>query len=263
MNNRDTEFSEQVVEMASKEKVTRLDPMKDVMHFELLKVAHSLIEAGQKKAYWDAVKKPKRPLGQVRFEVARQVATFAVPFAELAYAWQAQGLRGLLVALPVAALTGYLLDRQLQRAVTKKMRSDENIDKGRYRAVKWLAEQMGMSQEEVTLEVIAKMDQDYLKVKAIIDQKQAALDAAKRAAEEDDTRRRRARKARIEEVALAATGGTAAAAAMAYMDTASADDDYVAPAMDTGPLVNPASGLPMVSGGAIDVMGNPFGTDLN
>lgn len=249
--------------MTRKEQVTRRDPMNDVMPFELLKVAHILVEAGQKTAYWEAVKKPKRPIGQVRFEVARQVATFAVPFAGLAYTWQAHGLRGLLVALPVAALTGYLLDWQLQRAITKKMRSDENIDKGRYRAVKWLAEQMGLPEEDVTLEVIVKMDQDYLKVKAIIDQKQAALYAAKRAAEDEDTRRRRARKARIEEVALAATGGTAAAAAMAYMATAQADDDYVAPAIDTGPLVNPANGMPMVPGGAIDVMGNTFGTDFN
>ena len=249
--------------MTSNAQVTRRDPMKEVMHFELLKVAHQLIENGQKQAYWEAVKKPKRPLGQVRFEVARQVATFAVPLAGLAYAWQAHGLRGLLWGLPVAALAGYLLDLQLQRAIAKKARSDENIDKGRYRAVKWLAEQMGMAEEEITLEVIAKMDQDYLKLKHSLDQKQAQIDAAKRAAEEDETRRRRARKARIEEVALASTGGAAAAAAAAYVADNSSDDDYLSSHVDTGPLVNPTNGMPMVSGGAIDVMGNPFGTDFN
>ncbi|WP_080421047.1 hypothetical protein [Burkholderia ubonensis] len=238
--------------------VTRRDPMKEVMPYELLEVAHKLMAHGQNKAYWDAVPVPKRPVGQVRFEVARQVSTFAVPLAGLAGAWMGWGLKGLLLGLPVAWLTGYLLDKKLERDIDRKWRRDIDIDRGRYNAVKWLSEQMGMARDEITLPVIYKMAEDFRVVDSERRAEAARLEAAQQAAEAKTTRRRRVRAGAVGAAAVAAGGVVYAAGT--YAKDAEPSEPY---APVNIPVVNPANGFPMLPGNAVDVAGNPFGTDMS
>lgn len=230
--------------------------MKEVMPYELLKVAHKLMVQGQNKAYWDAVPMPKRPVGQVRYEVARQVSTFAVPLAGLAGAWAAWGLKGLLFGLPVAWLTGYVLDKMLEHDIDRKWLRDINIDRGRYNAVKWLSEQMGMARDEITLPVIYKMAADYRTVDTLRRAEAAKLAAAQAEAQAAADRRRRHL---LGGTAALAAGSAAYAAADTYV---SDTDSYEPPAPNYNiPMVNPANGYPMFEGNAIDVAGNSFGVD--
>ena len=235
--------------------VTRRDPMKEVMPYELLEVAHKLLVRGQNKAYWNAVPVPKRPVGQVRFELARQVSTFAVPLVGLAVATLAWGLKGLLLGLPVAWLTGYLLDGKLERDIDRKWRRDLEIDRGRYNAVKWLAEQMGMARDEITLPVIYKMAEDFRTVETVRRAEAAAALAAQTQAQTE--RRRRRVRAGAAGAAIAA-GGAAFAADTSYKHD---DDDSYGHTFEV-PVVNPANGFPMMPGNATDVAGNAFGTDV-
>ncbi len=244
------------------ETVKRLDPMKDVMHYELLKVAHMLVEREQNDYYWSKVPNPKRPVGQVRHEVARQWATFVVPALGLAAAGAQYGLKGLMVGFPVAWAAGFLMDKWLQRDIDRKLKGDMNVDRGRYKAVKWLAEQMGMRRDEVTLQVIYKMNEDYKVVTQRMKEEEARQQAAQAAAEaRANERRRRNRFTRRDGVAAAAATGLAGGVAYAQ-EAYAPEDDYSAPVdmPSMFPDVNPTSGLPMIQGSPIDVGGNVFGT---
>jgi hypothetical protein len=225
----------------------RLDPMTTVVHYEMLTAAHNLFSEKQDEAYWANVPRPTECFGKVRFEVARQVATFAVPLTGLAVAWTKGGLTGLLVAAPVAWFAGALLDKQLQNAITKKARAERVRDGGRYRTVKWLAEQMGMRIEEVTLAVVRKMAADYAAVKKVCDEELARV---------------RGTKGARAGVATGAVAGTVAAAAV-YANAQYAAAAHDVPDTDYSymPSVNPANGLPMMGDSFIDVGGNVFGTD--
>jgi hypothetical protein len=137
---------------------TRMDPINDVMPYELLKVAHYLVERGQNEGYWTNVAVPVRPDGWRRFEVVQQLATFVIPMLGLNWASLHYGLKGLLLGVPVAGVIGFLLDLWLEKSIDAKMRFEWKRDAGRYRAVKWLCQQMGMRPEEVTLDIIHKMN---------------------------------------------------------------------------------------------------------
>lgn len=252
----------------------RRDPLNDVMPYELLRVAHSLIESGQNERYWAQVPVPKRPVGQVRFEVMRQIATFVVPIVGLLAAWTGYGVMGVLLGLPVAWLMGFLLDMQLGRAIDRKLLRDKKIDVGRYRAVKWLSEQMGIRAEEVTLDVIRKMDKDFIIVQRIIDEKLAKMHAEStpRAATTASVRRRFGNSSETAfgnhtSGADAHHAGNVDSGQVDYAPahnpselniTHDASEDYM-PYEDYGTTINPASNLPMIQGTCIDIHGNPFG----
>lgn len=232
--------------------------MKNVMHFELLKVAHSLVDRGQNVAYWTNVRVPLRPLGVVRFEVARQVATFAVPLAGLGWAYMHYALGGLVLGVPVAWFIGYLLDQELRHAINSRCRLDERIDAGRYRAVNWLSKQMGMRPEDITLDVIAKMDRDYIIVKGLLDEMHSKHDADVQAAKAASRRRRSLRDT------VESDHSTMSTTRCGNTDTvyADRDDDYNwTGGYNHMPSYNPASGLPMVGNTFVDVGGNAYGTD--
>lgn len=242
-------------------KVTRRDPMTTVMDYELLRVAHGLLEAKQNPHYWAARPTPLRPLGQVKFERTRQVATFALPLLVLLFAWFGFGLRGVLFALPVAFALGYFLDRHLMACIEIKERRDNETDAGRYRAVKFLSEQMGMTPAEITLPVIYKMAEDYRKVDQQVKVAEAKAlareQAATAAADAEFARRRAARSSRY-----GATGGAAVAGFTGAAVATGAEYDYSVPdATSFTPVVNPVNGLPMIEGTFLDVAGNPFGSD--
>jgi hypothetical protein len=243
---------------------TRRDPLNDVMPYELLRVAHSLIERGQNERYWAKVPVPKRPVGQVRFEVIRQVATFAVPLIGLSLAWIGYGSTAALLALPVAWLVGFLLDMQLDRAIDQKHLRDVKIDAGRYRAVKWLSEQMGVRPEEVTLDVIRKMDKDFVIVQRIIDERAAQIATNKKAATLRGDRPLSQSGYVLTNVGAqdAAAGYQAEYAPVTYdalNDAATfqtTTTDYYAPHTE---LEFNLSGLPMIEGTSIDIHGNMLG----
>lgn len=253
---------------------TRLDPINYVMHYELLKVAHSLVKRGQDESYWTNMPVPVRPLGRLRFEVAQQVATFAVPLLGWHWAYLHYGLKGLLLGMPAAWLTGWLLDLRLDYAIEAQARREEKRDAGRYRAVKWLCEQMGMRPEEVTLGVIHKMDKDFVIVQRIIDEKMAKLQTEKKAAAAAAVQVRRLRSSsdtehdRHSAVSVAHSGADhisyeADDGMPTYepfeVDTAYSFADAYMPAEYYNPTINPASGLPMIENTCFDVHGNTFG----
>lgn len=237
---------------------TRRNPMTDVMPYEMLEAAYNLMERGQTVAYWEKVPVPKRPVGRVRFEVVRQVMTFAVPVVGIVGAALTHGLKGALFALPVAVAVGYALDKQLTMAINSKRRADEAVDAGRYRTVKWLSEQMGMAPEEITLDVVRKMAKDFIIVQSAVDKEVARRAAAKKEAEARAAERRRDGKSS----GRFAAGGAATAAAGVVPGSSS----YEEPApYNTGmgftPMVNPGTGLPMFPGTYVDTGGSVFGQD--
>ena len=239
--------------------VTRLDPMNTVVHYELLRAAHILMVKDQNQAYWEGVPYPKRPVGQVRFEVARQISTFAVPLLLLIAAAMTRHLFWVLAAIPVAWFVGFVLDRMLTRAISAKLQRDLRIDAGRYRGVMWLSKQMGMAPDEITLPLIYKMAADFRVVEAKRVADKAREDAA-RDARNANRRRIRAGAAG----AAAAAGLTSAGVAHATGDTGySGDDDDAFGHVDYPAApefrVNPATGWAMIPGGATDIMGNPMG----
>jgi hypothetical protein len=224
---------------------TRLDPMNNVMPYELLKAAHELMLRRPNQGYWVAVPVPKRPVGQVRFEVARQVATFAVPLLGLAMVYLAFGLKALVFGLPVAWAVGFLLDLQLKKAIARRTVHDLDIDRGRYNTVNYLAKHMGMAPSEVTLEVIHKMAADFRMVDAPIRAAAEREEADRKAAIARSVSRRGGR------------GNAAAGVAAAATSTADAADEL--PFAYLGNF-NPTTGLPMMPGTTLDVHGNGFGT---
>lgn len=229
----------------------RLDPMNNVMHYELLKVAHSLMETRQNKAYWDAVRVPKQPVGQVRYEVARQVATFAVPLMVLVWAYQSYYLLGLLLGAPVAWFVGFMLDLWLKRDIAKKRIRDDKIDAGRFRKTWYLADQMGMTPAEITLPIIYKMAADF----RAVDSRMKAADLKAEADRKEAIARsvsRRPYKGSANDAAGVAAG-TGIVLADTFAD--STDDD----AFSYLGGVNPSSGLPLIQGTMMDVGGNVYG----
>jgi len=260
--NQSCERLTKVAKMTEKN-VTRLDPMNTVVHYELLRVAHMLMVKNQNQAYWEGVPYPKRPLGWVRFEVARQVSTFAVPLALLIAAWMTHHLVGLLAAIPVAWFVGFVLDRMLARSISAKLKRDMRIDCGRYEAVMWLSKQMGMAPDEITLPVIYKMAADFRVVHAQLVEQQKRDDAAREAR---NSRRRRIR-AGAAGAAAVAGGVTAADIARgasepdSYSDGSELFEDHAMPELTYS--VNPATGWAMNPGGGTDIMGNPFGSNMN
>lgn len=247
----------------------RLDPLNDVMPYEMLKVAHSLIVKGQSEHYWMSVPTPQNPVGKLPFEVAQQVATFAGPLVTLVWAYQHHGMQGLLLGMPFAWFAGFLLDRRLERAIETQARHDRKLDAGRFYAVKWLSEQMGMRSEEVTLDVIRKMDKDFTIVQRIIDERVVQIAANKKAAATTFPSPRP-----ISQGGYVSTDSSAYSVAAAHgteypavVDVANHDSptyltsttEYDLPYTELA--FNPVSGLPMIEGTGIDIHGNMLGTN--
>ncbi len=267
-----------LIEM-SDTKPVRLDPMRNVMPLELLSVADWLVRADQNERYWRAIPKPKRPVGQVKYERSRQAATFAVPALVLGLAALVYGSIGVLYAVPVAGVVAFGLDKWLATDIAAKLVRDNDIDRGRYLAVKFLSEQMGMLPEEVTLDMVRKMAQDYPAEAAKANQAQAEAAARYDAAVKLAIAPRGGKGGtytRGVATGVAAAGlGVAAYAADTQPAAYTADPvttvDEVqafeaAVEQDFGGFnvfgdVNPANGVPMIQGTPIDVQGNTFGTD--
>jgi hypothetical protein len=230
---------------------TRLNPMTTVLHYNLLEAAAGLVKRGQNERYWAGVPTPKVPVGQVKYEVARQVSTFAVPLLGLLVTYLTYGLKAMLLGLPVAWFVGFVLDQFLKASIKAKLVRDMRIDAGRYRAVKYLSEHMGMAPGEVTLPMVYKMAEDFKVAEAKRLAEEERLAAAEQRVIARRVKRNEPRLSRDEAPAFVGqTNGGGSRRHYGGNDSGSAFGDF-----------NPANGLPMVGDSPIDVCGNVFGTD--
>lgn len=204
-------------------------------------------------AEWARNPVPAAPMGRVKFEVARQVATFAVPVLLMCAAGLTGGRAAALLSVPVAALVGYLLDAQLMSAISKKTAQESAATGRRYLLVTFIAERFDCPVAQVTLAKIKAMAQIHRNFTVSTAAKEV-VNAARR--EANDVRGIYRNRNRNDWAPGAAAGAMATGGAVAY---ASQDDSVI----DVSHMleINPANGMPMISGTMIDVTGHTFGTD--
>jgi len=226
--------------------------------FDDLELAHALIGKGQDPAYWAAYPIPRRPLGRVFLEPWRQLATFLLPVALVGCCLAGLGISTIFLTLPSALLMGWLLDRQLQRAIQKKMTVELELDKDRYRVVRILSASLRVPPEMLTLDLVQSMADAH--------ERQLSLE---RREAELNKRKRQAARARNE--LDGAREVTSESAAMRLSESQSSDRQGSAQDWDkrrdwepAWPAVNPTSGLPMMSGDmfGVDVAGHTYGSDF-
>lgn len=232
----------------------RIDPMTQVLHYELLAAAHSVIAREPNEGYWAAVRVPKRPIGRLSYEEARQISVFAIPLAIVALATVLMGDVGFVLSLPVGWFIGFILDKWLQHAMNKRFRHDSNIDRGRYNATHWLAKQLGMKPEDITLSMLKKMAKDF----EVADAKKKA-EEAKAAADYKAA------------IARSVRGGNHNSNRNRFNASNNQQNNHVQssdthtysepePAFNVYTEVNPTSGMPMMPGSQLDIAGNAYGT---
>lgn len=249
----------------------RIDPLKTIVHHDLLRIASDIHRLKQNEAYWKDVPVPTRPLGTLRGETAFQVGVFALPVLAYLVPGLHFGFAHALWGLPLYYAIFMVLEKTLLKAIMKKRQAEEDRDRGRYAFTKILGDRLGLKPEEVTLEVVLKMAVDFgiLVLFGRNLTEEAKADLMTRAYKiEDLTKRLDFVCAQLTETrhlqpapkksTTAATNvapkishrpTTAAVAAVAYYDQ---DDSPF-------PSVNTMTGLPMIQGTPFDVGGNVFG----
>lgn len=212
------------------------------------------------------------PFGPVKFEVLRQVLTFAIPVAGLLAVWFVWGDGGLSKALPVALLVGYFLDKNLMDAIKHKTDCAMSKTIGDYWRVKELCIRLKVPQSELTEPRIMAAATLFLRRAEQICRDYLAA---------QDQRAEELKRTRIQRATFAASLAAGAVAAHAtgpsdyseqyssedYAPDSSYDDDhhaYHSPEPDYSsahPWVN-VNGLPMIDDTPLDVMGNTYGTGV-
>ncbi|WP_338499417.1 hypothetical protein [Delftia tsuruhatensis] len=245
----------------------RRDPFNEVVEYEDLVIARDLIKRGPIPEYWVKRPMPIRPVGEVRHEILRQIATFLIPLTTIVGCVYYAGWGTLWVTLPISLLIGRKMDESLEADIARTQARDDSIDRGRYRAVQILSARLGIPRDEITLEMIIKMarDCDWFEQKA---KAREAHEAAEAQARRDLSRRQEStlvaktnRSSKSAITTFASTTTAAVTTATSVTEASDADDDrYWRDSYDSFPIFNPASDLPMAPGGLIDVGGNPFGT---
>lgn len=244
--------------------VARRDPLREVVDYEDLVIARDLIARGQNVVYWLRYPKPAAPLGHIRYEGTRQIATFLLPLLLMAAGVLAWGWATLWITTPLGLALGYAMDRRLQADIRKTRARDEAIDCGRYRAVQILSAHLGIPPEEITLEMVQKMAIDCVKFEKFVAQRRKEREDAEnqaniaRAGRQDAARSWAQRGGRT---AGAAAAGVAAGSIASHADADGVIPDY-ALEQNIIPAVNPVSGLPMMNGPfGVDIHGNAYGTN--
>lgn len=231
----------------------RRDPLTEVVDIDCLKIAFDLVRKGQNQTYWETHPTPVRPLGRVRFEGLRQLATFVLPFALLYVAFAYLGDAARVMAIPLAIAMGFLLNLQLKHATRKQLELDIDRDRGRYEAVRALTQRLNLKPEEITLERIVKMGYDFMTVaKTRIDAwnaqySDASIQAVAQAQAVRFSKRREV-------------------SGYDFVPSATASGFFADVPVDISHLeevfINPATGLMMNGGiGGVDAMGNTYGSD--
>jgi len=228
--------------------------------FDVLELCADLFIRRQQKAdYWKSVPIPLDPNRATPYEGLLRTAVF-VPLALVLVAWTYLGIKmALATFLALALPLMVVLHNTVRRAVRTHLSAAAEVDQGRYAAVLYLSEKLGLSPEEITLEFVNEQAVVYAKLwlKVNADHK------AERAA-------RAATAAAAAKVPISRAGhgtgsgtgrftaGVASAAAGAAVGTV-----MEFPAIDISapstPQFNPANGLPMMDD-VFDVHGNTTGT---
>ncbi|APA69918.1 hypothetical protein [Janthinobacterium sp. 1_2014MBL_MicDiv] len=224
------------------------DPRTEVVAGTYLRLAADLLtSARQDLSYWNTTPVPTRPTDRVVFEEVRQLAVF-LPLVLVAIAFIKLGFTGafvvFLVALPVMAL----FNKMLMRAIRAQGMKMHIRDGGRFAFTIFMCNEFDLRPEEVTMALVLKMCQD-LKLWVAIENR----------IYESDQAEERARKAGARKDAAPANGNVQTQYNVAAAVGAGAALSAVAATYDAVPVINPATGLPMIDG-ALDVHGNVFGT---
>ncbi len=251
-----------VIKMATnkKETVTRRNPMTEVVDFKLLEAAFGLMLRKQNFNYWSTVRIPIRPHGHLRAEVPRQIATFAVPLTGFLAVFYYHGYFSALWSLPALYFVGFCFHRNLKKSISAKKHSEANIDRGRYDFTRKMCDQLGLAPEEVTLRVVHKMSEDFMRVDTQMRLEREARIKAQQERERARDATRRKRHSSRDDYDADDDRRHNTAPATRWEDTREPDySHWDDPDPQAYPTVNPANGLPMVNG-SFDIHGNTFGT---
>lgn len=263
----------------------KFNPMTDVADRELLAYASKLFCRGHSPTYWKDFPVPVQPQGVVKFESIRMAATFVVPMAILGIEYLLNGAARMPIAAVAALSAGIVLHAQLSLSMKRQRAYEDNWDRGRFEAIAYLSDRLGVDPADLTLAVIEKMHNDHIRLSradAVV-----ASAAAQKVAERDSLIKRNFKLmkegklsfnpyAPQEKTTRRASGGAAAANAMGLaggaiaanpMDTFNqfpevySYDDFANDISSPYGSVNPTSGLPMLDNSPFDVGGNVFGSD--
>ncbi|GBG14582.1 uracil phosphoribosyltransferase [Novimethylophilus kurashikiensis] len=240
---------------ATKNRITR-DPLKALVDVDSLRLGHELAINGAPN--WAEGAGPKRPLGVVPFETARQVATFAIPVALVFGALALKGLTAGLIAIPFAMLAGVVLDAQLMRAIEKQKARDVANDRGNYARARELAVRLGLKMEDINKARITRLEEDFkleerrLKPYALNGEARGRIE--REVAEKDLARRLRA----LGDEPLFEKETRVGAAGQGQSNTGSAGRSHHHGGVPAShPMVN-INGTPMANE-FVDINGKPFG----
>lgn len=234
------------------------DPLKVLVDLDSLRLGHQLALHGALE--WPVGYVPRRPLGRVRFEGARQVATFVVPLVLMVLAYLQGGFQVALQMVPFALVAGLLLDKQVTSAIARKKDQEAALDRGNYATARELAFRLGLQLEDINAARVARLHEDY-----ILEERRlmpyAIEGYAKGLAEGEVLKQQRLDRMLAEGEARAAKRGQQAQAKRGQGGRSNAQgspvpQDFMQP---VAPMVN-IDGNMMIPGTNIDVTGKPYGS---
>lgn len=237
------------------------DPRTQMVPFKYLQLTASLIIAGQNWDYWKAVPIVEGPNDRIAFEELRQVGVF-FPLVLVAAAFYFFGLIGAGVGLLAALPLMKMLNNALREAIARQGAAWFARDAGRYAYTQFMCKEFDLRPHEVTKQLVDKMFVDF----------QTWGDIAKRVSREDAGLAEQAHKhsAKFQKtvsspVAASAIRASVKSVAAAFATGAAivTDNDVVADAIGLRMAelqINPATGLPLMDGGMLDIHGNVSGT---
>jgi len=219
----------------------------------------------QNKEYWATVAVPLDPIRAVPYEGLMRTAVFlplagvAATFGYLGMKW---GLASCAVALPLMAA----IHNKVRRTVLDHLTAAAELDQGRYAAVNYLAEKMGLAPKHITWGLVSELAVVYakawLKAEAAHKEAQASTRAAAAAAAAAEEAKRRGRSTGRYTGGRKATGAAVAAsgaAGVGYAMADAADVNHINFDASNAPAINPANGQLMMND-LVDVHGNMYGT---
>lgn len=169
------------------------DPAKFSTDLDVMELCADLVGGRkQNKEYWGTVAVPLDPIRAVPFEGLMRTAVFlplagvAATFGYLGMKW---GLASCAVALPLMAA----IHNKVRRTVLDHLRAAAELDQGRYAAVNYLADKMGLAPKDITWGLVSELAVVYAKawLKAEAAHKEAQAAARAAAAAEEAKRRGR------------------------------------------------------------------------
>lgn len=237
------------------------DPRTQIVPIKYLHLTANLIIAKQNWDYWEAIPVAESPRDRVAFEELRQLTVF-LPLLMVAVAYNFFGKIGAGVSLIVVLPLMKMLHDGLQRSIIRQAAAWHARDAGRYAYTHFMCEEFGLQPQEVTRQLVCKMFEDF----------KTWLAVAKRLSREDAALAGLARKnlAKFRETvpspiepaitASTRTMGVAVAVAAGAAIVIGADAVDGATDFHRELEINPATGLPLMDGGMLDIHGNLFGT---